>query len=405
VKQTILLFLFFSFCLKSYTQFGCTDPQALNYDSDALINDGSCSYGLTEYTLTEVTVLPEELRECSGIELLDSGLWIHNDAGNEDKIYRIDSISGQILQSVIIATADNIDWEDIAEDETHIYIGDFGNNAGNRTNLRIYKINKSDLSNTVINADLIEFSYSDQVDFSENINNNDFDCEAFIFYNDSLHLFTKNWVDNQTKHYVVPAEPGNHSATLVESFNTFGLVTGADISNDNKIVLIGYTEIGLNFMWLLFDFHDNLFFSGNKRSISLGFAGDNGQTEGITIDENGRGYVCSEEFVVGPIYSPQKILSFSIKQWVDNPTSIQELDETYQTFIFPNPFQDFLQIEISRPVDIWRLYDSNGRVIKTSREPVSESLIKINTDNLPAGRYYFEIEKANQSKVFQTVKY
>ncbi|MFT5165347.1 MAG: hypothetical protein ACI8P3_000571 [Saprospiraceae bacterium] len=401
MKYLLLLLLLSPFCPKSYAQSGCTDPQALNYDSGAVTNDGSCSYGLTEYTLTEITLLPDELLECSGVESVNSGLWIHNDAGNEDKIYRIDSVSGQILQSVTIATADNIDWEDITEDEDHIYIGDFGNNAGNRTDLRIYRINKTDLVNNIINAELIEFSYSDQIDFSENINNNNFDCEAFIFYNDSLHLFTKNWVDNQTRHYVLSAEPGNHSAQLVETFNVFGLITGADISDNNEVVLIGYTQIGINFIWLLFDFQGSSFFSGNKRSISLGTGLTNSQTEGITFKEDGYGYICSERFNT----LPQKLLSFSIKQWVDNPTGIQALDETYQVSVFPNPFQNFLQIEISRSVENWWFYEANGRIISANNAQEGELSVKISTENLPAGIYYFKVEKANRSKVVQIVKY
>ena len=401
----LLFFLLAILVLDSYAQPGCTDPQALNFDSGAVDNDGSCTYGLTEYALTEITLLPDELNECSGLEWLDSGLWIHNDAGNEDKIYRIDSTSGEILQSVIIATADNIDWEEVAEDEDHIYIGDFGNNVGNRTDLRIFRIKKTDLIGNVVNADLIEFEYSDQIDFTPHENDNNFDCEAFIYHNDSLHLFTKNWVDSQTKHYVIPATPGSHSAELVETFNVNGLLTGADISINDEIVLIGYTEFGINFMWILFDFQESLFFSGNKRRISLGTGLTNSQTEGITFRGDGYGYICSERFKVNDqITLPQKLLSFSIKQWVDNLTNIQELDETYRVSVFPNPFHDFFNIELSKPVDQWQVYDSNGRLVKKGVSQGDGLLIKIEATNLPAGTYFFEMKKGDQSKTTLIVK-
>jgi hypothetical protein len=38
----------------------------------------------------------------------------------------------------------NNDWEELTQDKTHFYLGDFGNNAsGNRTDLTIYKIAKT----------------------------------------------------------------------------------------------------------------------------------------------------------------------------------------------------------------------------------------------------------------------
>ncbi len=391
--------------VNTHAQPGCTDPQANNYDSNALTNDGSCTYDLTEYSMTEVTVLPDDLNECSGVEWLSSGLWIHNDAGNEDKIYRIDSTNGAILQSVTIATADNIDWEDITEDEDYIYVGDFGNNAGNRTNLKVHRISKTDLSNNIVNAEEIDFEYGDQTDFSQNLNNNDFDCEAFIFFNDSLHFFTKNWVNNQTKHYVIPATPGSHTAELVETFNVAGLITGADISSNGEIVLIGYTEFGINFMWLLFDYQESLFFSGNKRRISLGTGLTNSQTEGITLRDDGSGYVCSEEFeVTSTVILPQKLLSFSIQQWLDNTTSLyfEEMDNRFS--IYPNPFQDYFEVELSRPIEYWALYDLNGRNLKAGSVSPDQDLLKINTQNLEGGLYFLELKKEGAAKTIKLLK-
>ncbi len=398
-------FLLFITASNAHAQVGCTDPQALNYDAGAMTNDGSCSYGLTEYTMTLIAELPEQLKECSGVEYFNSSLWVHNDGGNEDKVFRIDSMSGEVLQSVIIATGDNIDWEDITESEDYVYVGDFGNNPGNRTDLRVYRINKSDFASNIVNAELIEFEYSDQVDFSVNDNNNNFDCEAFIYHDDSLHLFTKNWVDNQTKHYTIPAIPGDHSAQLVETFDVGGLITGADISENDELVLIGYTEIGINFMWLLFDFNDNQFFSGNKRKISLGTGITNSQTEGITFRGNGYGYVCSEEFKVNnQIVLPQKLLSFSIEEWVDNTTSVSKLDDTYQIAAYPNPFDNVLHIEFSKPIDRWQLYNATGRLLKSGRIDRDILMTDIETENLSTGVYFFEIVKDNKVKTIQLSK-
>jgi putative lipase involved disintegration of autophagic bodies len=84
--------------------------------------------------------LPSEIKETSGLLLIDGKIITHNDRGDAANLYEIDSLSGNLLRTIRITNATNEDWEDLAEDENHIYIGDFGNNDGNRTNLRIYKI-------------------------------------------------------------------------------------------------------------------------------------------------------------------------------------------------------------------------------------------------------------------------
>ena len=101
-----------------FSQSGCTDPQAFNFSATAVTNDGSCVYQATSIELTQLAVLPDELTESSGISFTDNNLWTHNDGGNLNRIYRIDSLDGDILQEVIITTAENNDWEDMAEDNT-----------------------------------------------------------------------------------------------------------------------------------------------------------------------------------------------------------------------------------------------------------------------------------------------
>jgi len=330
-------------------QPGCTDPQATNYDEMATFNNGSCLYPFTEVELDLVAELPASLDEASGItHTSNSGLWAHNDGGNENEIYEIDSLTGAVNHTALII-GDNVDWEDMAESDAHIFLGDFGNNPGNRIDLKIYRLNKSELGNNIMNTEVIEFTYSDQTDFSENWNNHDFDCEAFIYYNDSLHLFTKNWANNQTRHYVLPAEPGSHIAQLRETFDVDGLITGADVSVDGTIILLGYENGGafFNFFWLLFDYSEEHFFGGNRRRINLGTPLTNSQTEGIAFKNKYEGYVCSEQYdLAGGFDLPPKLLAFSIEEFLDNSTSIDEVFATSIT-VYPNPFTDALVISFS----------------------------------------------------------
>lgn len=381
------------------------DPLALNYDAQATSNDGSCTYAITEYSPVQLTLLPDLLHEASGIEWLSSGLYIHNDAGNPDRLYRIDSLNGAILQTITIAGADNLDWEDITEDDDYLYLGDVGNNIGNRTDLRIYKIQKSELTNTVVNAEVIDFFYEDQVDFEPGMNDHNYDCEALIAYGENLHLFTKNWDDKKTRHYVLPKSPGNHAAVLVEEFDAEGLITAADISSEGALVLLGYTEFGLNFMWLLFDYTDSDFFSGNKRRVALGSGFNNGQTEGITFRNNAYGYICSEAFSINQnLLLPQQVLSFSVGQWL-NPetTAVEELALFREAKAFPNPFTNYVTIELEQAIDRWRLLDSLGKTIHQGRgEEVLE--YKFNTSKWSPGVYFFEVLSGQRLETVRLVK-
>ena len=131
----------------SMSQAGCTDPNASNYNASATSNNGSCSYPAITLALNNQKNLPVTLNESSALVYTDGNLWTLNDGGNAAAIYRIDPANATILQTVNISNATNIDWEDLAADENYIYVGDFGNNAnGNRTNLRILRITKSDIT-------------------------------------------------------------------------------------------------------------------------------------------------------------------------------------------------------------------------------------------------------------------
>jgi len=90
--------------------------------------------------------LVNTLDETSGLILWNKRLWTHNDS--EDlNIYALDTINGNILQSVQLTGTVNKDWEEISHDKDYIYIGDFGNNSGgNRTDLKILKISKNSIS-------------------------------------------------------------------------------------------------------------------------------------------------------------------------------------------------------------------------------------------------------------------
>lgn len=318
-------------------QAGCTDPLANNYNANATINDGSCTYNSVRYTPpSKVNPLSDSLQETSGLVWAANALWTINDGGNAAILFKIDTVSRTVLQKVLIPAATNTDWEDIAFDGFHFYIGDFGNNVnGARTDLRIYKIPLAAIPDHTVQPvftlpdsllGIIRFTYADQPQPPQPVaaNNTAFDCEAMVVTNDTIHLFTKNWLTQSTTHYLVSGvQPGDYVATPVETLPVGFLVTAASLSvGNNVLALLGYqaSGSGSHFMYLLSGYSNGRFFNGNKRRIDLPDALSMGQAEGLCFKNAFTGYISNEKLSVNvggvPITVRQRLRYFDMRQWV-----------------------------------------------------------------------------------------
>ncbi|MFT5214871.1 MAG: hypothetical protein ACI9WV_002606, partial [Patiriisocius sp.] len=244
--------------------------------------------------------LPEKVKETSGLLFLDGKIITHNDSGDAANLYEIDSLSGTILRTISISNATNVDWEDVTENDTHIFIADIGNNNGNRQNLKIYCILKSDFkNNTTVSAEIISFSYEDQTDFSSQANSSNFDAEGIVIYQNKILIFTKNWADLKTNVYKIPLTTGSHVALKVSSANIAGLITGAVYTND-RFFLTGY-ETSLTPFLIYISYNrmpgENIFFSGFNKISLKDEMGSGSQIEAITnIATTGKYYISRENF-------------------------------------------------------------------------------------------------------------
>ena len=290
--------------LASHSQVeGCTDKAAINYDPKANANNGSCRYAPTFIMPILKCIQPTVLSENSGMIFWDNLLWQFNDGGGLPVLYAMDTLTNSIVRTVKLQDAYNLDWEDIAQDESYIYVGDFGNNLnGARPKFLIYKISKSDLigknGNFVVKPSIIQFTYEDQPMRPVIVpsNTTDWDCEAMISFENKLFLFTKQWKGKKTVVYELSKETGFNVAFRKDSLGVGGLITGADIHVEQKrIVLTGYTISGERFIYLLYDFKGSNFFSGNKRKISL--LGPQ-QTESVSFIDSNNIYIGSESFSI-----------------------------------------------------------------------------------------------------------
>ena len=237
-----------------------------------------------------VAYLSDSLKENSGLSFRNGKLYTINDGGNSSEIFEIEKSSGKVLKTIKTGLK-NIDWEAIASDSLYFYTGDFGNNAGTRKDLKIYKIPYDNNSA----AQEIPFFYPEQQDFSRKVINNDFDAEAMIVLNGKIHVFTKEWASRSTTHYVLnPEFTENQAAEKTESFKTGFFVTDAAYLQ-GKLYLIGYTKNTEVFLSVFDETEPGVFFKEQPRKYYLGSSLVIGQIEGIAVDENGV-YISGEEF-------------------------------------------------------------------------------------------------------------
>lgn len=295
-KCMIINTLFLCVIGQIYSQVGCTDLLANNYDSDATQNDASCTYDSVSVSVSKTYPLDAVLSGTSGMIYWKDMLWTHNDH-RDTNLYEVNPSDGSIINQISLAPQVNVDWEEISQDEDYVYVGDFGNNVnGNRKDLKIIRISKASILAGTPDMDTIYFSYEDQENFtSKKSNNTDYDCEAFIITETSIYLFTKEWLSNETRVYQLPKTPGTYQARFKDKYNINGLVTGAVYNKQNGIIaLSGYSNFLQPFIFLLYDFPEDNFFGGNKRKLNINLAFN--QVEGITTKDGFNYFIANEKF-------------------------------------------------------------------------------------------------------------
>lgn len=413
---------------------GCTDPLATNYNANATVNDGSCVYSSTTISPVEIGQLDASIEGSSTLLFWNGGYWTYPDH-NDCCLYRLDSTTAAIAETLCISGISSYDTEEVSQDSLYLYFGDFGNNSGVRQDLHILRISKASLLDQTFAVDTIWFSYEDQTDFTSHPQATDFDCESFIVGRDSIYLFTKQWASEQTTLYALPKTPGTHVARRGATYNVGGLVTGATYVPEYRLAaLCGYDYNGGSylsslhpFIVLLYDFQGEEFFSGNKRRLNFGTLVKD-QVEAIATSNATDFYITNEHFT-----------TTQLGITIDRPAKLQRLDfsdyllpylATFDTIptdtiptdtvptdtigiqhydsegfrIYPNPTSDRLHIDY--PADYagsnYEIIGMNGR--KVAKGVLHENTIGLNSNKIIPGKYIFAIYGKRGIKTFIFIK-
>lgn len=263
--------------------------------TSAQFNRGFKNYKRHTGSLKQLFTLDSTLHESSALCFWNDLFWTLNDSGGEPCLYGFEPNNKNIKHIISVKNAKNTDWEALAQDEHYFYIGDFGNNRGNRKDLCIFKIVKNKIRNTKseVHAECIEFVYPDQKKFKPRNLKNKWDCESMIVYHDSLLIITKNWVNGFSSIYELPKKPGSYTALKLSTFNAEGQVTDASLSaNEKLLAIVGYRDF-VPFVTLINNFDPCSPQKWNVNRYDL-ISRLGTQTEGICFFENNL-YICCEK--------------------------------------------------------------------------------------------------------------
>lgn len=356
---------------------------------------------LAQVQASKMVQLPASLSESSGLLITSPGRFMsHNDSGNEPLLIEFDS-TATVLRTIRL-NAPNTDWEEITQDASgKVYIGEFGNNANSRKDLRIYILSKpSTLNRDTVNAAIINFSYPDQTAFPPANPYLNFDMEAMVWFNDSLFLFSKNRTDPYsgfTYLYRLPAKAGTYVASKLDSFYTGPgpwanySVTAAAMSPDYKtLILSGYERC-----WVFRNFQGSNFFKGNAFSYTFpSFL----QREGIVLTSNYSGYFTDESTPL----TTSSLYRFTLP---GSPSYLEQYEKVEDLVVYPNPTEGY--ISFSKPIErtaIFKLFSPSGQLVLQDRFLEDVEQLALPQAAMQPGIYLLSISMPDGREIRKTIQ-
>ena len=220
----------------------------MKMDTSDVLTDGASPCPAFHAGVSLGTVALDDLKEISGVVASRKKpgiLWVHNDSGDSAQIYAL-STSGKHLGTYLLKGVAAVDWEDIAADASHIYIGDIGDNAEERTSIVIYRVAEPEVT-------------TDQEAVSENITeiesyplkypDRPHNAEAMFVdpISGDIYIVTKEQVDDISV-FRAAGPHGNAQMKTMELIASFPIqsedgpilmmTTGADISPSGDAILV-----------------------------------------------------------------------------------------------------------------------------------------------------------------------
>lgn len=233
-------------CASGETPTGNTLPKDSTKVSDTTWVEDS----VVVYTQPSTLCIIDDARldEISGIassRLIDGVFWMHNDSGDEPRMFAVDS-NGVTLAVCTFDGAQNVDYEDMAsvihDGTAWLYIGDVGDNSAGRASVTIHRLPEPEVQTgwrdraLTVAVESAVFRYPDGAR----------DCEALIVDPRDGRIVLLDKSTTSCAMYAA-AWPGDGEEAALEHLGSFRLpfdfafwrlVTGADIHPGGQRVLL-----------------------------------------------------------------------------------------------------------------------------------------------------------------------
>jgi hypothetical protein len=255
------------------------------------------------------TITDKKLSEVSGITAgrRHPGIWwVHNDSGDEARIYALDQ-NGRLIATFSVPGAKNVDWEDIGsgpgrDGHPALYIADTGDNGRLRDELVVYRVpepavNKNETTGSTETAEAFPFIYPD----------GKHDAEAIFIDQQSGRIYLVTKIRNGgggVYRFPLPLTPGTRvtlervKGGTVSEIEKLPLVTGAATSPDNTRVVIRTYFTAIELQRTKGGVFETIF-NAAPTVVSIPLER---QGEAIAYTADGKAIVTTSEKVPAPIY-------------------------------------------------------------------------------------------------------
>ena len=183
--------------------------------------------------------------------------WVHNDSGDETRIYPIDR-HGRLKKSaraadapgVLISGVINSDWEDITVDASgNVIIADVGNNSNGRRDLALhYVVEPEPTAGFTALLKSYFVRYPEQKTWPAPKDDFNYDCEGIFTKGDTVYFVTKRRSDSLTRLYRLdqPRTGVVNVLTPLGDFDVRGRATASDLTPDGRrLAVLTYDAVWL----------------------------------------------------------------------------------------------------------------------------------------------------------------
>jgi hypothetical protein len=139
---------------------GCGSSKAPPHPAPTATHSSSPQPALCGRLSSEVLGRVSGPTELSGLVLARGRFWTLNDSGGTPQVFAVDR-DGELAQTVTLAGATNVDWEDIAARGSTLYVGDIGDNLAQRETIAVYRLAAPPPGTTSVTATRIDLRYPD----------------------------------------------------------------------------------------------------------------------------------------------------------------------------------------------------------------------------------------------------